>query len=1182
GCQAVVTLRAPEVEENCGLKGPPTYSVSGATTIGVQSFPASADSVLEVFNAGISEVTYVVEDLSGNVDSCTFTVSVTDTVPPAAACQDVLVYVHPAGNVPLILDPALIDGGSEDNCGIDSISVAPGIFSCGEAGTEQLVQLFVTDGSGNTDSCQAIVRIEVAPLMPSFEVGICENDTLKLFANVPDAPGNPYTFSWSGPQNFVSNLENPVIPGAGAAASGTYILVVTGLGGCTSMGSVAVVIEDINAPDISADANTVCLGDPVILQASGFNQPVTYKWYRGTPPDGLLLGTSANPTFIDIPPVEGDYSYYVIVESADCTSNPSQSVFVAVVTAPEAMVNDLFLEVCVGESIVLGTEVSGPGISYQWTGPNGFSSSDQFPPVITDAQEENEGVYHLVVMLGDCMSDEASTVVIVDPRPDKPVISGDPSYCEGGVLTLVVNNVEDADQYIWNHPNGSSIPTLGNALTLSGIDEEVEGPWTVTAILNDCASETSDPFSVNVEESLIITTSNTGPVCFGDSVTLLVQIIPGATYAWTGPGGFASNEPNPTLLAVEGNYQLEVVSQTGCDASSSTFVDVNLAPEITALSNTSGLCADGTQNLSFAVTLFPEDDGSYTYSWSGPGFTSPDSNPVIPNLTSAQNGVYALVVFQGSCPSDTAFTEVDVTDSPSKPVISGTFNWCVGDDLTLSTGDYAGDSVMYTWTTPLGVIEVFNDSNLVISNILGGGAGSYSVVVTVDGCPSVTSDPVMITINNGLAPPVIQGTAVVCEGDSLILTAATVNGATYHWSGPGGFTSNAQTVEIFPAGPMDAGDYSLYIEQGPCTSPDAVPFTVEVRPKPIEPQIEPYSGSICLDDPAVFTICLDETSVTPNALYTWLVGGTDTLEGLTTQVCIDVEDVSGFTSGLNEITVIAEQNGCASAESQPLVIEAIHFPDETANAGPDRTYCLGDPVALAAGQPALGEGQWSALDAGIVFADPSDPQTSITGLQEGVNKLIWSLDFASCIGYSSDTVEILVEPSPLLGADSVFTEFGMTIDIEVLANDLLPGGIMSGIIELPAHGNALMNSSGIVIYTPNLGYVGSDILRYEVCSAQCPAQCDETVVVIQVGDENDCFVPTIFTPNQDGVNDLLTIPCLETDRFPGNRVAVYNVWGDAVFEAAPYENDWDGTRDGKELPVGTYYYIVDFGDNSPL
>jgi gliding motility-associated-like protein len=49
--------------------------------------------------------------------------------------------------------------------------------------------------------------------------------------------------------------------------------------------------------------------------------------------------------------------------------------------------------------------------------------------------------------------------------------------------------------------------------------------------------------------------------------------------------------------------------------------------------------------------------------------------------------------------------------------------------------------------------------------------------------------------------------------------------------------------------------------------------------------------------------------------------------------------------------------------------------------------------------------------------------------------------------------------------------------------------------------------------------------------------------------------------------------------YPDNRVVVLNRWGDIVFEAAPYNNDWDGTYNGNPLPAATYYYIIYLDDS---
>ncbi|TAI47214.1 PKD domain-containing protein [Flagellimonas allohymeniacidonis] len=76
-----------------------------------------------------------------------------------------------------------------------------------------------------------------------------------------------------------------------------------------------------------------------------------------------------------------------------------------------------------------------------------------------------------------------------------------------------------------------------------------------------------------------------------------------------------------------------------------------------------------------------------------------------------------------------------------------------------------------------------------------------------------------------------------------------------------------------------------------------------------------------------------------------------------------------------------------------------------------------------------------------------------------------------------------------------------------------------------------------------------------------------------------------FSPNGDGVNETFTIDCIS--QYPNNVLQVYNRWGNIVFEQRSYNNDWDGTSNGRatvqkgeQLPVGTYYYVLDLGDGS--
>ncbi len=68
-------------------------------------------------------------------------------------------------------------------------------------------------------------------------------------------------------------------------------------------------------------------------------------------------------------------------------------------------------------------------------------------------------------------------------------------------------------------------------------------------------------------------------------------------------------------------------------------------------------------------------------------------------------------------------------------------------------------------------------------------------------------------------------------------------------------------------------------------------------------------------------------------------------------------------------------------------------------------------------------------------------------------------------------------------------------------------------------------------------------------------------------------IPNAFTPNGDGRNDVWEIKNIEY--FPNNNVVIYNQWGSKVYEANPYHNNWEGTHNGEDLPIGTYYYIFD-------
>ena len=80
-------------------------------------------------------------------------------------------------------------------------------------------------------------------------------------------------------------------------------------------------------------------------------------------------------------------------------------------------------------------------------------------------------------------------------------------------------------------------------------------------------------------------------------------------------------------------------------------------------------------------------------------------------------------------------------------------------------------------------------------------------------------------------------------------------------------------------------------------------------------------------------------------------------------------------------------------------------------------------------------------------------------------------------------------------------------------------------------------------------------------------------------EEFTIFIPNTFTPNNDEFNHQL-VSCLNGIEYFNFEMKIYNRWGQIVFVTNDKNQFWDGTYNGKNLPIGTYYYIIDLGDES--
>jgi len=134
------------------------------------------------------------------------------------------------------------------------------------------------------------------------------------------------------------------------------------------------------------------------------------------------------------------------------------------------------------------------------------------------------------------------------------------------------------------------------------------------------------------------------------------------------------------------------------------------------------------------------------------------------------------------------------------------------------------------------------------------------------------------------------------------------------------------------------------------------------------------------------------------------------------------------------------------------------------------------------------------------------------------------------------------------------------------------------------------NILNIMITKGESYYFGGDMITSSgqyIHTLQNISGCDSLVILnLSLNSNNTISIPEIFTPNEDGLNDYFKI--ININQYPKNHLLIFNRWGNKLFEAEPYLNDWNGRAhsgvmagDGL-LPVGTYFFILDLGDGSPV
>jgi PKD repeat protein len=717
------------------------------------------------------------------------------------------------------------------------------------------------NGCSNT-STVAVVINPAPGATASSNSPVCTGSDINL--TTPAVSGA--TYSWTGPNSFASTAQSPVRSNATAAMAGTYTVTVTA-NGCTSTSSATIAVN--STPVASASSNgPICEGATLNLSTTAVTG-ATYAW---TGPGGYTATTRTPSRTNSTAAMSGNYTVTVTANGCSNTSTVS----VVINAAPSALASSNST-VCVGNDINL-TTLAVSGATYSWVGPNSFTSNAQ-SPVRSNATIAMAGTYTVTVSANGCTS-TSSTSVIVNSIPTVSAAANSP-ICEGNTLNLTCSNLTGAT-YSWIGPNSFS-SNLQNP-SLLGVTTASSGLYTVTALLGGCLGSGTVNVTINAGPTSIA--SSNSPLCEGETIELATPTITGATYSWTGPNGYVSSQAAPSIvnasLDMTGDY-LVTVMQGGCSTTSTVEVTVNDVPEL-VLANNGPLCEG--ENLQLTA---PNIAGA-TYQWSGPnGFMSSLQSPIISDVNSLNSGVYTLQVNNG-CPISDNITVI-VNDNPELAITSNS-PLCTGNTMEIDVNSVQG--AYYSWSGPNG----FNatSSSVVEANISLDYAGIYLVeVIDEHGC--VANESVLIEIELG-APANASSNSPICAGEALTLSTPLVDGATYLWSGPNGFSSILQNPVLFGTTTLDAGMYSVSVATANCTSSATLSTTqVDIYSTPAMPVITNSSGVLV-------------SSVASG--NQWYLDGLP-ISGATSQMYTPT--VAGIYS------VVVTLNGCSSGKSNDVIID---------------------------------------------------------------------------------------------------------------------------------------------------------------------------------------------------------------------------------------------------------------------
>ncbi len=1011
------------------------------------------------------------------------------------------------------------------------------------------------------------LSVTVTPTNP-----LCTNDFGSATATVIGSSNDP---EW----HLVSALGNPISFGTTVTnlLPDNYACIIVN-GGCTDTAFFTITAPTILNPGIASTLTNVnCLGGTdgsiqLITAASGGTLPYQYSI------DNVTF--QASDLFSGLP--AGTYAIFVR-DANNCIDTTTSITVSEPATALTVTTSTTNLTCNGSDDGTITTTISGgsPGYSFAWTGPNSFVANTQN---ITSLEP---GFYVLTATdINGCQVIENAAEIIEPASNNVNFTISNATACVGEGITFTNTSDPGATAYFWNFGNGN---LTNNTLENSSTVYTGDGTYFVDFIVTYGACQDSLTQVINVNPVPVLTNANSTTICSGDNVNFTFSTDIASTFTWYGidntsvSGETLTNQStninSDVLINNSGTPQMVeyiVIPATAqCTSSGQSFYAwVNPLPTVIAPNDTT-ICTNESLMLS--------GSGAASYTWDN-GIT--DGVAFNPSNTT----VYTVTGTDGNGCQNTDATTVVVNTLPTISAPSD-YAICNGASTTLN----ATGGLSYSWDN--GVSDGISFTPI--------GTQTYTVVgQDANGCQN--SDAVTVTVNT-LPTIIAPNFYSICQGESTTLTAT--GGVSYTWDN-GVSNGVAFTPSVFAT-------YTVVgVDGNGCQNNDTVSIAINNLPTVIAP--------------ADYTIC-SGASTTLNGsgalTYVWNNGVTDgvafnptstllyTVTGTDTNGCENTDQVTITVSSPISLTFNVTNVSCNGNSDGEI--------EYTASGG-TAPYTIGingnNPFTMSSNPTILG-----GLSGGYTFngiltdangcqttnstniTEPNAISYSIITLSDTCSAGVGTLSYASVSGGTTpytygDLSGVNSTSSVFVGSAGSYNTFVEDANGCVSNQSATIGNVTAPVnggtfgpystcddepIEIVAFGGTSYQWSGGSTAIPSVANPTvnptQNTTYYVTISFGTCTLSDSVLVTIDSScdslDNNTVINTNAFSPNGDGINEVVTfdIPNLLQDN--DNKVYFINRWGDVIREYTNYNNldvAWDGKNNsGVELPDGTYFFIIE-------